>query len=228
MGDYPSEEDGGSAKLFVKKTPEEIEAELAEKEAAKDAKGKKGKKGKEKKEKKGKKGKGKKGKGKKGDDDEDPGWKMKTSEFYGDMMGEVSEYDTKWRHRDESHNFHQRHDAEIIKEQKMIEVEDAVRIQVDEIMREELANLKAALDKDEGKKGKGKKGKKGKGKKGKKGKKSKDLTADRTPESLYQELIKQGIIKRPKDVRLDSMLGEYSYLGTTLQSMEKEGQPSVW
>ena len=24
------------------------------------------------------------------------------------------------------------------------------------------------------------------------------------------------------------MLGEYSYLGTTLQSMEKEGQPSVW
>ena len=152
--DYPSEEDGGSAKLFVKKTPEEIEAELAEKEAAKDAKGKKGKKGKDKKEKKGKKGKGKKGKGKKGDDDEDPGWKMKASEFYGDMMNEVNEYDTKWRHRDESHNFHQRHDAEIIKEQKMIEVEDAVRLQVDEIMREELANLKAALDKDKGKKGK--------------------------------------------------------------------------
>ena len=62
--DYPSVEDGGSAKLFVKKTPSEIEAEIAEKEAKKEAKGKKGKKGKkDKKEKKGKKGKGGKGQG---------------------------------------------------------------------------------------------------------------------------------------------------------------------
>lgn len=90
-------------------------------------------------------------------------------------------------------------------------------------MREELENLKAALDKSKGKKGKGKKGKKGKGKKGKgkKGKKSKDLTANRTPESLYQELIKQGIIKRPDQVHLDSMLGEYNYLGTTVQAEGK-------
>jgi SpoVK/Ycf46/Vps4 family AAA+-type ATPase len=116
----------------------------------------------------------------------------------------------------------------------MIEVEDIVRVQVDEIMREELENLKIALDKDKGKKGKkgkgGKKGKKGKGgKKGKKGKKSKDLTADRTPESLYQELIKQGIIKKPDpNTTLNSIVGEYSYLGTTLQSMGKEGQPSIW
>ena len=45
----------------MKKTPSEIEAEIAEKEAKKEAKGKKGKKGKkDKKEKKGKKGKGKK------------------------------------------------------------------------------------------------------------------------------------------------------------------------
>ena len=52
--DYPSEEDGGSAKLFTEKTPEELEAELKSKEAEKEAKGKKGKKDKkEKKEKKG-------------------------------------------------------------------------------------------------------------------------------------------------------------------------------
>ena len=52
--DYPSEEDGGSAKLFTEKTPEELEAELKAKEAEKEAKGKKGKKDKkEKKEKKG-------------------------------------------------------------------------------------------------------------------------------------------------------------------------------
>jgi len=163
--DYPSVEDGGSAKLFVKKTPSEIEAEIAEKEAKKEAKGKKGKKGKkDKKEKKGKKGKGKKGKG--GDEDEEPGWKMPESEFKTDAEKELEEYEGKWRRRNEQHNFQQRHDAEIIKEEKMIEVEDAVRLQVDEIMREELENLKAALDKSKGKKGKGKKGKKGKGKKG--------------------------------------------------------------
>ena len=53
--DYPSAEDGGSAKLFTEKTPEELEAELKAKEAEKEAKGKKGKKDKkEKKEKKGK------------------------------------------------------------------------------------------------------------------------------------------------------------------------------
>lgn len=52
--DYPSVEDGGSAKLFTEKTPEELEAELKAKEAEKEAKGKKGKKDKkEKKEKKG-------------------------------------------------------------------------------------------------------------------------------------------------------------------------------
>jgi len=53
--DYPSEEEGGSAKLFTEKTPEELEAELAAKEEAKDKKGKKGKgKGKDKKDKKAK------------------------------------------------------------------------------------------------------------------------------------------------------------------------------
>lgn len=159
---------------------------------------------------------------------------MKESTFHTDALQELADYDEKWRNRNESSNFPQRHDPEIIKEEKMIEVEDIVRVQVDEIMREELENLKIALDKDKGKKGKkgkgGKKGKKGKGgKKGKKGKKSKDLTADRTPESLYQELIKQGIIKKPDpNTTLNSIVGEYSYLGTTLQSMGKEGQPSIW
>jgi len=40
-----------------------------------------------------------------------------------------------------------------------------------------------------------KKGKKS-GKKGKKGKKDKDLTADRTIESLYEELVQQGVLVR--------------------------------
>merc|ERR1711881_709907 len=57
--EYPSAEEGGSLKIFVEKTPEEIAAEIEAKEAK--AGGKKGKKGKKDGGKKGKKG-GKKGK----------------------------------------------------------------------------------------------------------------------------------------------------------------------
>ena len=75
-------------------------------------------------------------------------------------------------------------------------------------MRQELKNLKMAVDKDKGKKGKKKSGKK-KGKKGKKGKKSgkkkgkkeKDLTPDRSIESLYEELVEQGVLTRTPKVR---------------------------
>jgi hypothetical protein len=80
----------------VKKTPDEIEAEIAAKEAEKEAKGK-GKK-EEKKEKKGKDKKGKKG----GDDEESPGWKMKESTFHTDALQELADYDEKWRNRNES------------------------------------------------------------------------------------------------------------------------------
>lgn len=47
-----------------------------------------------------------------------------------------------WSTRDETNNYSQKHDAEIIKEEKRIEVENEVRLQVDELMREELKNLK--------------------------------------------------------------------------------------
>ena len=47
-----------------------------------------------------------------------------------------------------------------------------------------------------------------KGKKGKKGKKEKDLTPDRTIESLYEELAQEGIVNRFPKVRLAQFLGE--------------------
>ena len=76
-------------------------------------------------------------------------------------------------------------------------------------MRQELKNLKMAVDKDKGKKGgkkksgkkKGKKGKKGKKSGKKKGKKEKDLTPDRSIESLYEELVEQGVLARTPKVR---------------------------
>uniref|UniRef100_A0ACB8GF86 Uncharacterized protein n=1 Tax=Sphaerodactylus townsendi TaxID=933632 RepID=A0ACB8GF86_9SAUR len=65
-----------------------------------------------------------------------------------------------WQNRDEEWNFSQEYDPELIKEEKRKEVEEEIRVQVDELMRQELKNLKLAVDREAEKKGK--KGKKGK------------------------------------------------------------------
>ncbi len=100
-------------------------------------------------------------------------------------------------------------------------------------MKAELTYLKRALEKKKGKKGKGKKGKGKKGKKGgrggkkgktgkrkrkkKKGKKAKDLTPDRTWESLYEELVLAGIIVRYPKLEFDDLIGDYSLVNETIR-----------
>ena len=118
----------------------------------------------------------------------------------------------------------QAYDAELIKEEKRLEVEEAIRLEVDELMREELKNLKAAIDKSKDKKKK--KAKKKKPKKKKK-KKEKDLTPDRTITELFTELVEQGVIVKPQNVHLSDFEGEYSYLGTTLRQAGIEPMPSL-
>ncbi|XP_064817618.1 dynein regulatory complex protein 11-like, partial [Oncorhynchus masou masou] len=68
-----------------------------------------------------------------------------------------------------------------------------------------------------------------KGKKGskKKKKKEKDLTADRTLESLYEELVLEGFLIRPLNIKLSEYIGEFSYLGTTLRQADIEPMPSL-
>lgn len=48
-----------------------------------------------------------------------------------------------WHTRSEEDNFSQKHDSELIKEEKRKEVETEIRMHVDELMRTELKNLKA-------------------------------------------------------------------------------------
>lgn len=90
--------------------------------------------------------------------------------------------------------------------------------------------MQAALDRDKG--FKGKKGKKSpkrlrrSGKKNKK-KKEKDLTPDRTTESLFEELVTNGIIKLYPEVRLSSYRGEKSFANSDLREMEKNTFPSL-
>ncbi|XP_030637612.1 dynein regulatory complex protein 11 [Chanos chanos] len=237
--DFPSVEDGGSASIFAQKTPEQVAAELAareeEKEKKRKAKGKKEKKsGKERREKnKSKKGKTK-GKKEKGEvEEEENGWKIGPSNFLPTVVEGAKMYREVWKRRDERHNFEQRFDAQLVREEKREEVEEEIRVQVDELMRQELKNLKLVVDREKGKKRrKGKKGNKKKKKKGKKGgkkkkKKERDLTADRTIESLYEELVLEGILIRPMTVRLSDYIGEYSYLATTLRQADVEPMPSL-
>uniref|UniRef100_G3UL24 IQ motif containing with AAA domain 1 n=1 Tax=Loxodonta africana TaxID=9785 RepID=G3UL24_LOXAF len=101
-------------------------------------------------------------------------------------------------------------------------------------MRQELKNLKLAVDREKelpvkaGRKRGGKKKKKGKkGKKGKRGKKDRDLTANRSIESLYKELVEEGLLIQALKVNLSDYIGNCCYLGTTLRQVSIEPMPSL-
>uniref|UniRef100_A0A8C4K5N5 IQ motif containing with AAA domain 1 n=1 Tax=Dromaius novaehollandiae TaxID=8790 RepID=A0A8C4K5N5_DRONO len=137
-----------------------------------------------------------------------------------------------WKNRDEGWNFPQERDPELIKEEKREEVEEEIRVQVDELMRQELKNLKLVVDKEKSdEQKKGKKSEKVRAKKGKTRKKNsrtdKDLTPNRTIDSLYKELAEQGLLIRAKTVNLSDYVGEYSYLGTALRQVDVEPMPSL-
>ncbi|XP_035295158.1 dynein regulatory complex protein 11 isoform X2 [Cricetulus griseus] len=234
--EYPDEEEGGSAIIFSNKTPEQvIEDILTNQEEEEKLKKKKKKEEKERRERRLKKGKREKErkttKEKKVKSEEEEEWKMSPSLFLHLMEEGNSLYKDMWMNKDESWNFPQDFDPEMIKEEKRKELELEIRVQVDELMRQELKKLKLAVNKEIELPIKGKKGKKGKGKKGKKrgrrGKKDKDLTADRTIESLYRELVEEGLLIQALKVNLSDYIGEYSYLGTTLRQVAIEPMPSL-
>ncbi|KAM7096821.1 dynein regulatory complex protein 11 [Ciconia maguari] len=223
--DYPAEEAGGSMAILSQKTPEQVAAELAAKEEmALQKKAQKGKKEKEEKEK----AKGKKPQ-KTGKKEEEEGWKMAPSNFLSIMEEGNSQYKAVWQNRDEGWDFLQDHDLELIKEEKREEVEEEIRVQVDELMQQKLENLKLAVD--------GEKSDKQKRRRSEKKKKmtmrkkipemEEDLTPDRTIDSLYRELVEEGLLIKAKTVNLSDYIGEYSYLGTALRQVDVEPMPSL-
>uniref|UniRef100_A0A8D2C102 AAA+ ATPase domain-containing protein n=3 Tax=Sus scrofa TaxID=9823 RepID=A0A8D2C102_PIG len=222
--DYPKEEEGGSAVIFSNKTPQQVIEDILESQEEEE----KSKKKKKKKESKPEKEKEKKETKEKNKEEEEE-WKMSPSVFLPTMEEGNNTYRDLWKNRDESWNFPQGYDPEMIKEVKRKEVESEIRMQVDELMRQELKNLKLAVNREKESAAKpGKKNKKGKkGKKGKRGKKDKDLTADRTTESLYKELVEEGLLIQSLKVNLSDYIGEYSYLGTTLRQVSIEPMPSL-
>ena len=102
--------------------------------------------------------------------------------------------------------------------------------EVDQLLRGELEILQAALARDLASKGKKmRKATKKKGRTGKKSKKKKekDLTPDRTLESLFEELVTNGIIRKYPEVQLSEFRGERSYAAHDLRKQGKDPLPSL-
>ena len=54
-----------------------------------------------------------------------------------------------------------------------------------------------------------------------------DCYLNRTIESLYEELVTEGIIKRTNAVHMQDYIGEFNYLGTTLLLSDQQPQASL-
>ncbi|CAD7081244.1 unnamed protein product [Hermetia illucens] len=137
----------------------------------------------------------------------------KVSPYYEEMKEIMKEYETEWANIDEKQNVNEDPYMEWISLDKFAEAHQELRLAVDELMRVEFELLRKALAEDRRKKYKPQKKKKQKKKKGKRGKKKKqpkDLTADRTIESLYHELKDYGLIKEMPRANLDEHVGEYN------------------
>ncbi|KAF5278089.1 hypothetical protein FQR65_LT03605 [Abscondita terminalis] len=163
------------------------------------------------------------------DEEEDKTTALKaiTSAFVPELTTRKEEYDELWKNKDESMNPKQYHYGDIIYNEQMNSMENELRKVVDDMMRAELLLLQEAFDKDRGFKGKkqkkaSKKTRRG-GKKTKK-KKEKDLTPDRTTESLFEELVANGIIKRCPEIYLKDFIGERSTNYPVPYNQEKEPQ----
>ena len=123
-------------------------------------------------------------------DEEDEGWKpvQPQSAFLSSMKESMIVFHDFWEDRDGKNNPHQEFDADIVKAEKRKELKEEVRVDVDVSMRKELDFLKLAIDGQKPKKDKRKKKGKGK-KKNKKDRKEKDLTPNRTPESIFEGIV---------------------------------------
>ncbi|XP_025049307.1 IQ and AAA domain-containing protein 1-like [Alligator sinensis] len=184
-----------------------------------------GDKKKKKKKKKEEKEKAKKGKKKDKKPEEAESLMLPPSKFLPIISTGFTQYQATWGERDVGKPVQQGCNLELIKAQMRKEVEKEVRLQVDEMMRQELQRLRLAVDREEPRPLKAKKSSKKLGKKS--GKKEKDLTQDRTLDSLYEELVLQGILKKPQAVPLADYTGDFSYLGSTLRAAGAEPAPSV-
>ncbi|CAG5122977.1 unnamed protein product [Candidula unifasciata] len=191
--EYPAVDLGGAAAIFSHKTLEEVADEL---DFGVDEKARAKAKGKAKERKPGKK-------------ELPEGFTMRTSNFLDDVLVDVSiEYDAYWKFRDESSNFKQDFSLNLLTQRVHENLEDILREQIDEEMRQQLDILTMAVEKTRMAKAKPKKVKPEKKKKKDKRKRLKDLTPNVEMEDLFSELVRNDVIKRVRPLTLNDFIGD--------------------
>ncbi|KAM5303199.1 IQ and AAA domain-containing protein 1-like [Glossophaga mutica] len=210
--DFPEESSGGSHLIFSDKTPDEVKMELEMQIQESKRKDQDKKKEKEKKDKTGK-------------GEADAMLKVLPSRSIPLISAGHEEYTKVWKTQHDSTYPSQSFDPEALRAEKRKEMEQEIRIQVDELMRQELKNLRLAVDREEDRPFKAPKKKNGK-KAGRK--KEKDLTPNRSMSSLFEELVVYGFLKKSETVALKDFVGDYLYLGSTLSLANKLPMPSLF
>ncbi|XP_036885400.1 IQ and AAA domain-containing protein 1-like [Sturnira hondurensis] len=210
--DFPEDSSGGSHLIFSDKTPEEVKMELEMQVQESKRKDQDQKKEKEKKEKAGK-------------GEADTMLKVLPSRSIPLISAGHEEYTNVWKNRPDNTYPSQSFDPEALRAQKRKEMEQEIRIQVDELMRQELKTLRLAVDREEDRPFKAPK-KKNEKKAGRK--KEKDLTPDRSVSSLFEELVVYGFLKKSETVSLKDFVGDCLYLGSTLSLANKLPMPSLF
>ncbi|CAF0723079.1 unnamed protein product [Rotaria sp. Silwood1] len=149
---------------------------------------------------------------------------LESSKFIPVINDQMNIYKELFYERDESYNKEQHYDTLLAIDDFRPEVENEIRHDVDSILRNELIYLKLAIDNVEDKQTKKLKKKK---KRKKRSKKVKDIVANRTNDSIFEELVETGIILPTKSVHQQDFIGDYQYLTEIMRYNEKEPMPSL-
>ncbi|KAK2721985.1 hypothetical protein QYM36_002524 [Artemia franciscana] len=138
------------------------------------------------------------------------------SRTLGDINASAQRYKEQWLEKDlrQKSLEDSKYDEMLLIEEKRKEIMEDIRRAVDSKMRKQLDILRAALERDLGKKRPRKVVRLRRGGRKSKKKREKDLTPDRTLESLVEELATYGIIRPPKNIEMADLIGEMKFVPT--------------
>ncbi|CAF0896390.1 unnamed protein product [Adineta ricciae] len=151
---------------------------------------------------------------------------LEPSKFVPMMNNQLGVYKDLFYERDESYNSEQRYDRLLLMDEFRPAVEEELRHDVDNILRNELVYLKLAIDNSEDKPMKKSKKKKKKKRRRRK-KKGQDLVSNRTLDSIFEELAESKIILPTELVHQHDFIGDYQYSAETIRFNQKEPMPSL-
>ncbi|KAF0886848.1 IQCAL protein, partial [Crocuta crocuta] len=217
--DYPDESLGGSYLIFSDKTPEQLkmELEMQAQESKKRDQEKSKEKEQERKERKKKEEEAKTRKG-----EASTMLKVSPSKFVPVINAGHEEYIHVWKSRYESIHPNQSFDPKTLQMEKKKEVEQEIRIQVSNARTSScfLKNLRLAVDREEERALKAPKARP----RAKAGARARTQSLD----SLFEELVVSGFLRKSETVPLRDYIGDWLYLGSTLNLANKLPMPSLF